>query len=348
MAIAEKNATEVRSARTPSPVGSGLIGAVYLLTGVVLILGGIPLVWASFVEGPLVQQLNSFMTGAIRLSLQLAAIIVWLSGLSFVVGAKPPVGTRGGIFLSISMLISVLFTARAIGLWMETWSMFSADPSTGLIAFAIVVAVLLGIGLWMLTRKTARNVMVALEEQGWFHVHAYKGNQGHMVRRLTILGISVMLLSGVYTLTSAGSLNQWTNRGVDQGQAGWNDWLIKVPFSEAATSDAAPRFITLLPDIQFMIPLLLVAASIWFAVRVVNFPMFADFLIATEAEMNKVSWVSRKRLIQDTIVVLITVFLLTTFLLIVDFVWGKSLTWMRVLPSASSISAPKTPGSMQP
>ena len=33
-----------------------------------------------------------------------------------------------------------------------------------------------------------------------------------------------------------------------------------------------------------------------------------DFLIATEAEMNKVSWTTRKRLVKDTIVVLVTVF----------------------------------------
>ena len=51
---------------------------------------------------------------------------------------------------------------------------------------------------------------------------------------------------------------------------------------------------------------------LWRAWRgMVNFPAFADFLIATEAEMNKVSWTTRKRLVQDTIVVLTTVVLMT-------------------------------------
>ena len=60
--------------------------------------------------------------------------------------------------------------------------------------------------------------------------------------------------------------------------------------------------------------------------RIVNCPAFADFLIATEAELNKVSWTTRKRLIQDTIVVLMTVFLLTVFLFVVDVAWGKVLS----------------------
>ena len=68
--------------------------------------------------------------------------------------------------------------------------------------------------------------------------------------------------------------------------------------------------------------LLLAAMGIWFAWRAVNFPTFADFLIATEAELNKVSWTSRKRLVQDTIVVLVTLFLFTIFLLVVDATWG--------------------------
>src|SRR2546430_6963945 len=40
--------------------------------------------------------------------------------------------------------------------------------------------------------------------------------------------------------------------------------------------------------VSITLPLLLAAASLWLAYRVVNYPTFADFLIATEAEMNKV------------------------------------------------------------
>lgn len=92
-----------------------------------------------------------------------------------------------------------------------------------------------------------------------------------------------------------------------------------------------PR-ITLLPHVMYTLPLLLTLAALWLSYRVVNVPVFADFLIATEAELNKVSWTTRRRLVQDTIVVLVTVFLLTLFLFLVDQVWAYALTkWVGVL-----------------
>jgi preprotein translocase SecE subunit len=91
------------------------------------------------------------------------------------------------------------------------------------------------------------------------------------------------------------------------------------------------RSIVLLTDLEFTLPLLVTLASLWLAYRIVNLPGFADFLIATEAEMNKVSWTTRHRLIQDTIVVLVTVVLLTTFLFVVDVVWNYALTRIGVI-----------------
>jgi preprotein translocase SecE subunit len=88
--------------------------------------------------------------------------------------------------------------------------------------------------------------------------------------------------------------------------------------------------VTLLPSIQFTLPLILLAVSIWFAWRVVNMPMFADFLIATEAELNKVSWTSQRRLIQDTIVVLITVVMMAVFLFGMDYTWKIVLSWKPI------------------
>jgi len=86
----------------------------------------------------------------------------------------------------------------------------------------------------------------------------------------------------------------------------------------------------LLPHIRFTLPILLTVFSLWFAYRLVNFPPFADFLIATEAELNKVSWTTRKRLVQDTIVVLVTMLLLTVFLFTVDVFWGRLLSWKYI------------------
>jgi preprotein translocase subunit SecE len=59
----------------------------------------------------------------------------------------------------------------------------------------------------------------------------------------------------------------------------------------------------------------------WVIFRVIHFPPFAEFLIATEAEMNKVSWTSKDDLYRATTVVLATVLLMTVFLFAVDWLW---------------------------
>lgn len=84
--------------------------------------------------------------------------------------------------------------------------------------------------------------------------------------------------------------------------------------------------LTLLPSVRYTLPLLLLAGSIWLAWRIVNLPTFADFLIATESEMNKVSWTTRHRLFQDTIVVLVTMVLMAVFLFVVDIAWARLLS----------------------
>jgi preprotein translocase SecE subunit len=97
-----------------------------------------------------------------------------------------------------------------------------------------------------------------------------------------------------------------------------------------ATGATSYDTVTLLPSIQFTVPLILLVGSIWLAWRIVNMPTFADFLIATEAEMNKVSWTTQKRLVQDTIVVLATVFLMSVFLFGMDWTWKVVLSWQPI------------------
>jgi preprotein translocase SecE subunit len=87
----------------------------------------------------------------------------------------------------------------------------------------------------------------------------------------------------------------------------------------------------LLPHVAYTLPVLLAALTLWFAWRSVNVPAFADFLIATEAELNKVSWTTRKRLWQDTVVVLVTVLLMAFALFVADVVWSRVLTAIGVL-----------------
>ncbi len=97
-----------------------------------------------------------------------------------------------------------------------------------------------------------------------------------------------------------------------------------------ATGTTRFEAMTILPAVQFTVPLLLLACSLWLAWRIVNIPTFADFLIATEAELNKVSWTTQRRLVQDTIVVLATVFLMAVYLFAMDQGWRVLLSWKPV------------------
>jgi preprotein translocase subunit SecE len=69
----------------------------------------------------------------------------------------------------------------------------------------------------------------------------------------------------------------------------------------------------------------------WVLFRLLQFPPFVEFLIATEAEMNKVSWTSRDDLKRATTVVLVTVALMAVFLFGVDWVWSNLLQVIGVL-----------------
>ncbi len=69
----------------------------------------------------------------------------------------------------------------------------------------------------------------------------------------------------------------------------------------------------------------------WMIFRIVHFPPFAEFLIATEAEMNKVSWTNKDDLIRATTVVLSTVLLMAVYLFVVDWLWTFILWKIGVL-----------------
>ena len=116
-----------------------------------------------------------------------------------------------------------------------------------------------------------------------------------------------------------------------------DEWVKEKNKVEAAAKKAAPEarpmrgtpayaHLTLLPSVRFTLPLLLLVGAVWLAWRIVNMPAFADFLIATESEMNKVSWTTRQRLMQDTVVVLVTMVLMAMFLFVVDIAWARLLS----------------------
>jgi preprotein translocase SecE subunit len=176
---------------------------------------------------------------------------------------------------------------------------------------AIAAAGMIFWGWTLLQRRSTPANFERFEAQGWFTSERYKPTQGLRVRRATMLGLLVLLGSGVWVLHNHASL-----ASVEK------DWVLTIPFTNI--------HIPLLPDVEITLPILLAAGAFWVSFRVVNWPMFADFLIATEAEVNKISWASRKSVVQDTIVVLSTVLLLTVFLFGVDLLWGALLGWEKI------------------
>ncbi|HEX2973736.1 MAG TPA: preprotein translocase subunit SecE [Tepidisphaeraceae bacterium] len=73
----------------------------------------------------------------------------------------------------------------------------------------------------------------------------------------------------------------------------------------------------------------LVAAGLfwWY----LNKPVVADFLIATESEMKKVNWTSRKELMGSTKVVILFMFLIAAALFLIDVAFGYFFYLIKVL-----------------
>jgi preprotein translocase SecE subunit len=63
----------------------------------------------------------------------------------------------------------------------------------------------------------------------------------------------------------------------------------------------------------------------------INKPTAADFLIATDLEMKKVNWTSRKELLGSTKVVIIFMFLIAAILFVTDVIFGYFFWLIRVL-----------------
>lgn len=65
--------------------------------------------------------------------------------------------------------------------------------------------------------------------------------------------------------------------------------------------------------------------------RLMNKPSNVDFLIATDSEMKKVNWTSRKELIGSTKVVILFMFLIAIILFGIDILFGYLFYFMNVL-----------------
>lgn len=129
--------------------------------------------------------------------------------------------------------------------------------------------------------------------QELFQTSIYKRSQGRITRQVTFAAIAIGLALGL--------------------------WRLSQTLAAVA------------PIWRLGIPLVTLVVGLWITYRLVNLPAFADFLIAVEAEMNKVSWPTRHELYRASLVVLLVIFLLTVVLLVFDTVWKLFFHWLRII-----------------
>lgn len=127
------------------------------------------------------------------------------------------------------------------------------------------------------------------------HVGIYKKNQGRITRQVTWGAIALAVVVGFYRLSQT---------------------LMSYRYG---------------PLVSWYVPSLLALACLWMAYRLVNVPRVADFLIAVEAEMNKVSWPSRAELFRSSLVVLVTILSLAVVLFVFDAFWSSFFRFLGII-----------------
>jgi preprotein translocase subunit SecE len=133
----------------------------------------------------------------------------------------------------------------------------------------------------------------------------YKRNQGRVARQLTFAALAAVIGIGVWRLAQ----------------------LLGVLYGGGAAGMGGADF----GVVRFVVPAVLLASGLWVAYRAVNVPWFADFLIAVEAEMAKVSWPTGDEVFRSSVVIIFLIFALAAILA------GYDLFWWFVLRSVLRI-----------
>jgi len=108
--------------------------------------------------------------------------------------------------------------------------------------------------------------------------------------------------------------------------------IIAVMFVATIGAAVLSRELAMVPAVwvRYAVPTVvwlgIAALVLWLA----NRPASADFLIATESEMKKVSWSSRKEIIGSTKVVIIFMIVIASILFGVDFMFVALFKWLHI------------------
>jgi preprotein translocase subunit SecE len=128
-----------------------------------------------------------------------------------------------------------------------------------------------------------------------FRVNLYKRSQGKVARQVTFAALAVIVVLGAWRLSV------------------WLDGRFEAGGRQ---------------QLEFILPLAVMAVGLWAAFRAVQLPSFADFLISVEGEMNKVAWPKQSELWRASVVVIVVIFLLAGILFGYDFVWKLLFGWL--------------------
>lgn len=149
--------------------------------------------------------------------------------------------------------------------------------------------------------------MIAFFEEIW-RFGIYKRSQGRIVRQVTFAALALTLIIGLWRL-------MLTLRGTGERTTELWEFLTRLPHWIVSALEFFANWYC------YWIPGLLAIVGLWAAFCAVNLPAFADFLIAVEAEMNKVSWPSRTELFRWSVVVIVVIFAIGILLAGFDAFW---------------------------
>lgn len=128
----------------------------------------------------------------------------------------------------------------------------------------------------------------------------YKPGQGYYTRMLSAVGVGVIVLSGVA-------------------------WL----WEKMTTIDAIPEEQELYYQAGMAVAVIAVFGAIVY--YLLNKPRIADFMIATEAEMKKVNWPSKKEIIGSTWVVICGTAFIAGLLFLINIGFAELFRYIDVL-----------------